>query len=75
LEIAGEGVSSGQGVVLKLKGGGGAPTMFRAGWVLGFRRRHPKIKALIMGVDSFDTLLLNVAKFYAVIEHILNRKI
>jgi len=27
-----------------------------------------------MGVDSFDTLLLIIAKFYAVIEHILNRK-
>ncbi len=27
-----------------------------------------------MGVDSFVTLLLIIAKFYAVIEHILNRK-
>lgn len=27
-----------------------------------------------MGVDSFDTLLLIIAKFYAVVEHILNRK-
>ena len=41
---------------------------------MGFRRRHPKIKALIMGVDSFDPLLLIIAKFYAVVEHILNRK-
>jgi len=27
-----------------------------------------------MGVDSFDPLLLITAKFYAVVEHILNRK-